>query len=233
MSLRSAVNRVGLAYSSWLSRREFRAQTFSGVNERPVEYAFLFRQIAALQPRAVLDVGTGATALPSLLRSCGLLVTATDNVRDFWPAGMVNRHWHVLDDDITRPRLQGPFDLIACISVLEHIADHPTAVKSMLGLLRPGGHLVLTAPYSERSYCPNVYELEGSAAAGRAQPYRTQSFSRHELEIWLSGGAELVDQELWQFYDSEHWTVGNRLPRPRKTGPEERHQIGCMLIRRA
>jgi hypothetical protein len=28
---------------------------------------------------------------------CGFVVTAIDNVRDYWDHGMVNRHWTVLD----------------------------------------------------------------------------------------------------------------------------------------
>jgi len=38
------------------------------------------------------------------------------------------------------------FDLITCISVLEHIPSDREAVDMMWSLLRPGGHLVLTLP---------------------------------------------------------------------------------------
>lgn len=38
------------------------------------------------------------------------------------------------------------FDLITCISVLEHIPDDKGAVETMWSLLRPGGKLILTLP---------------------------------------------------------------------------------------
>jgi 2-polyprenyl-3-methyl-5-hydroxy-6-metoxy-1,4-benzoquinol methylase len=227
------IRKVALSGEAWINRREWQRQSFSELNERPVEYAFLFRQIAALGPRSVLDVGTGRSALPRLLRTCGVLVTAVDNVRDFWPSGMVNPHWYVLNDDITRTQLKPGYDLVSCISVLEHIREHEAAVRNMLALLNPGGHLVLTCPFTEHSYCPNVYELPNSEMASREKPpYVTQSFSRSELARWLAIGATIVDDERWQYYEGEHWTEGARLSLPRKAQPSERHQIGCFVFRR-
>ncbi len=150
-------------YPQWICRREYNAQVFTGFNERPVEFGFVFRKLAEIYPRTVLDVGTGTTALPHLMRNCGFLVTATDNVRDYWPRGMVNRHYHVIDDDITDTHLSGVFDFITCVSVLEHIQRSDDAVGNMLSLLAEGGHLVLTFPYTEQSYVGNVYELPGSS----------------------------------------------------------------------
>ena len=98
----------------------------------------MFRQLNALQPQRVLDVGSGISALPSLLATCGFLVTATDNVSDYWTSGMLNRHWHTVDDDIRRSRLTGQYDAVLCISTLEHIPEHADAVQRRLAL----GHLV-------------------------------------------------------------------------------------------
>ncbi len=41
---------------------------------------------------------------------------------------------------------QSSFDLITCISVLEHIPDDRAVIETMWSLLRPGGRLVLTFP---------------------------------------------------------------------------------------
>lgn len=150
-------------YPEWICRREFESQTFIRFNERPVEFSFVFRKIGEIYPRKILDVGTGTTALPHLMRNCGSLVTATDNVRDYWPFGMVNRHFYVIDDDITATRLSDKFDLITCISVLEHIQKSDDAVRNMLSLLKSNGHLILTFPYNEKSYVRNVYKLPGSS----------------------------------------------------------------------
>ncbi|CAB5159687.1 hypothetical protein D3OALGA1CA_4965 [Olavius algarvensis associated proteobacterium Delta 3] len=106
------VKKVLIQPTGWICRQEFRLQDFSRFNERPVEYAFVLKKIGEIYPLTILDVGTGTTALPHLMRNCGCLVTATDNKRDYWPNGMHNRHYHVIDDDITATRLSDTFDFI-------------------------------------------------------------------------------------------------------------------------
>lgn len=43
------------------------------------------------------------------------------------------------------------FDVITCLSVLEHIPDDESAIKTMWDLLKPGGKLVLTVPCMARA----------------------------------------------------------------------------------
>src|SRR5690349_16021730 len=97
--IKSAAHVLGEAYVEHVCASDFRHQQFQRHNERPIEYSFVFGSIARLQPRSVLDVGTGKTALPHLIASCGCVVTAVDNIRDYWPQGMFNRHWHIVNDD--------------------------------------------------------------------------------------------------------------------------------------
>ncbi|MGZ0172117.1 MAG: class I SAM-dependent methyltransferase [Planctomycetales bacterium] len=219
-------------YPRRVCRQEFETQKFTILNERPVEFGFVFRKIGEIAPRTILDVGTGTTALPHLMRNCGCLVTATDNVRDYWPSGMINRHFYIMDDDITATRLADKFDLVTCVSVLEHIQKPDDAVRNMLSLLKPNGHLILTCPYSEQSYVRNVYELPGSSY-GQGKPYITQSYSRSELDRWTGeNNATIVDQEHWQYWQGEHWTVGEQILPPKLVTSDDRHQHTCILLRK-
>jgi SAM-dependent methyltransferase len=227
-TLKNLLNR----YPEWLCRQEFESQVFTRFNERPIEIGFVFRKLGDIYPRTILDVGTGTTSLPHLMRNCGCLVTATDNVRDYWPSGMLNRHYHVIHDDITETRLSDHFDLITCISVLEHIQKPDNAIRNMFSLLKPNGHLILTFPYNERSYVRNVYELPGSSY-GKGEPYITQSYSRRELERWLRENHGIIlAQEYWQFWEGDHWTVGKQLIPPRSVSADDKHQLTCILIRK-
>ena len=231
--MKSWINRAGLLYVQMLCKREYASQKFAGINERPVELRFVFSQLARICPKTVLDVGTGTTALPHLIRNCGFMVTATDNTRDYWPAGMINRHYHVINDDITATKLREKFDLIVCISVLEHIKDHRSAVRSMFSLLNPGGHLILTFPYHEQSYAENVYKLPGSGVK-EEYSFVTQAFSRNEVDAWLhDNGGELVEQEYWKFFTGEYWTLGERLFPPVRVEKDELHQHSCILMRKS
>lgn len=229
-SLNRPLHRFGSAYNRRVCAREFAAQKFVATNERPIEFAYLFRQLVDAWPMTVLDVGTGLTALPHLMRNCGFLVTATDNITDYWPSGMTNRHYHIINDDITRTALTQTFDVIACISVLEHIKKHREAMKSMYRLLNPGGRLVLTCPYNERSYSANVYDLAESGVHEKL-PFVTQAYSRREVDLWLSDSPfEILDQEYWDFFEGDYWTCGKRLPHPRQVSRGDRHQLSCLSL---
>ena len=228
--MKTLIKKIGNLYIRLWCRREFRSQKYVAFNERPVEYRFLFEQLIRYCPRRILDVGTGSTALPHIMKTCGFVVTAIDNIRDFWPKGFTNRHFYVIDDDIRSPSLRGSYDMITCISVLEHIMDHHRAVRSMFKLLKDDGHLILTFPYNEKRYCRNVYESEGSGAP-KNLPYVTQAFSRDEVEEWIhENGASIVAQEYWRFFTGDLWTVGERLPFPERVDRSEPHQITCILL---
>lgn len=200
-------------------------------NERPVEYRFVFDQIAAKSPKYVMDVGTGNTALPALIRNCGINVSAIDNIRDFWPRAMFNQHWFVLDRDILNPKLSTSFDLITCISVLEHIGDFEKAVKEMASLLSPRGILVLSFPYCENTYIENVYLRNSSDAYGREIPFICQVFSRVEINNWLKKfDFSITEQQYWQFYTGEFWSEGSPIFPPKRVGQNETHHITCLAL---
>jgi SAM-dependent methyltransferase len=231
-ALKAKLVRLGYGYTLRQCKKEYESQQFVGTNERPIEYGFIFRHLAQLSPRTVLDVGTGTSALPHLMRTCGFLVTSTDNIRDYWPAGMVNRHFYVLNDDITKTKMKQRFDVITCVSVLEHIKDHRAAVKSMFSLLNPGGHLLLTFPYNEGQYAENVYTLPDSEVKV-LPPFATQAYSRDTLDTWLGEkNARIVEQEYWRMCTGKFWTCGERIRPPVKVGRDELHQISCLLLQR-
>ena len=224
------VRHLANLYIREICRREYVTQEFLGINERPVEYRFAFEQLTVAFPGTVLDVGTGKTALPSLLRTCGFVVTAIDNIKDYWPTGMVNRHYHVLDDNILEPKVGGPFDFITCISTLEHIRDHARAMRMMFSLLRPGGRLVVSFPYNESTYVENVYALPGSIGADR-YPFITQAFSRREVQQWMhENDARLVAQEYWRYFEGPFWTIGKRVVPPVRVEEHDLHQISCLAL---
>ena len=224
---------VGRRWCQKLCIKEFQNQLHNS-NERAVEYRFLFEQLVEIAPATVLDIGSGTTAIPAVIASCGIVVTAVDNIKDFWPKGMFNRHFHVVNDDITATKLVERFDLISCISVLEHIQNHEAAVDAMFRLLKPGGHLVLTCPYNERKYCPNVYKLPDSDAYHHAVPYICQSFSSKELEKWVTRNeATILKQEYWKYYSGEFWSCNTRLHKPQKVDSNVCHQITCLLMKKA
>jgi len=228
--LKRAAHQAGQWYVRKLCVNESGAQRFTHHNERPVEYRFALECLSAARPQTVLDVGTGTTAWPHLLRNCGFVVTAIDNVRDYWTDGMLNRHWTVLDVDITRPNgFRGTFDAVTCISVMEHITEHEKAFANMLQLLRPGGLLILTTPYSDSHPCANVYK-RSDALYGSDLAYICRSHSAREVDQWQKLGAALIKRELWKMFSGPVWATGERTPWERVESEHDPHQLGCFAF---
>ncbi len=231
--LKFVVHRAGHWYNRKLCLTEFRHQVFLAHNERSLEYRFALQVLGECGPRTVLDVGSGATAWPHLLRHCGYVVTAIDNVRDYWPKGMVNRHWAVLDVDILNPhgRIAEKYDAITCISVLEHIEDHTRAVSNMAALLKTGGLLILTTPFSHDNPYPNVY-TRADALYGKDLPYICRSSSVAELHRWQACDLEVERRELWRLFTGPVWATGERCAWVQAGTEREPHQLGCFLFRK-
>ena len=128
-----------------------------------LKLVFYLKHFSKIYPKRVLDVGTGVSSLPHIIRYCGSLVTSIDNFKDYWTDEAINRHFHVINEDINNPDTTKKFDLITCISVLEHIENAEKAVCNMFNLLNPKGYLILTFPYTENKYYANVYQENGSS----------------------------------------------------------------------
>jgi SAM-dependent methyltransferase len=200
------------------------------INERPIEYPFALTSLSDLCPSSVLDVGTGTTAWPQLLANCGYNVTAIDEGDSYWGRRPSNRHHYVLHDDITNPTIEGKFDVVTCLSVIEHIQDHEAAVRGLRSLLSSGGHAVLSFPYNERRFIENVYALPG-VSYGADAPYICRMYSRRELQGWLAYGFEIERQEYYRIFTGDLWAFGQRLRPPVKTGVNEPHHLTCILLR--
>jgi SAM-dependent methyltransferase len=228
--IKALVHRIGKPYVDEVCRREWSQQEFHRVNERPVEFSFALGALNDYPVVTVLDVGSGVSPFPATMAHCGYLVTAMDNVTDYWPEGMSNRHFHVLDDDIRRPRTTQKFDAITCISVMEHIAEFTDAARGIGSLLKTGGHLILTCPYNETRYCKDVYREPG-ATHGQNNPYICQSYSRPELTAMVEAmGGRVVRQEYWKVYAGVMWANGQRLDRAVRSSKDEPHQLTCVVI---
>ncbi|MDZ4179523.1 MAG: class I SAM-dependent methyltransferase [Coriobacteriia bacterium] len=224
---------AGEVLLGYVNRKTWERLSFKRLTERPLEYAFAMSALAEVCPQRVLDVGSGRSPWPALLATCGFGVTAIDAPQEYWKGQRLrNPHFHVLEADITSPDTSRAFDFITCISVMEHIPDHDAAFAGVVSLLTDGGHAVLSFPYHETEYIPNVYDLP-DAGYGKDYDFVCQAFSRTELDRWLeSNPVTLIRQDYFQVFTGQYWTVGERLTPFRRVGRDEPHQLTAILIRR-
>jgi 2-polyprenyl-3-methyl-5-hydroxy-6-metoxy-1,4-benzoquinol methylase len=204
----------------------------SKINERPIEYSFLFKHLWRICPKSILDIGSGESALPHLMASCGFNVTSTDKKGDYWDFYYFNRHYPIQKDDITSTKLQQKFDLITCLSVLEHIPNSDNAINNIFKLLKTNGYLILSYPYNPNKYIDNVYELDG-AGYGQDAPYICQIFSDKNLNDWLyQNNGKIIDQEYYKVFAGDFWTFGDRIYPPRKVLIDDNPHLTCIIIQK-
>jgi len=137
------------------------------VTERIVEYSTVFTWLPD-RPARVLDIGCVSSRLPIQLASLGYEVHGLDTRPYRWSHRNLTFH----QQDLFTWSANLRFDTVYLISVLEHIglggygtvrcenADHH-AIQRIIGLMRPGGQLVVSVPFGKRGQTPKhrVYDM--------------------------------------------------------------------------
>jgi SAM-dependent methyltransferase len=117
-------------------------------------YRFLRRELAACKGQ-VLDVGAGQAPWRELLAHAEYVGLDVESAGEF---GMQRTPGIVYYDGGTMPFADGSFDHVMCSEVLEHVPDAQAFVAEVARVLRPGGTLVLTIPWSARlHHVPHDY----------------------------------------------------------------------------
>jgi len=102
-----------------------------------------------LQGRSALDVGCGAGLLAEPLARLGAAVTAVDAAPELIDAAKVHAAGQGLAIDYRAcgvEAVEGKFDLITAMEVIEHVADPAAFVASLAARLAPDGLLILSTP---------------------------------------------------------------------------------------
>lgn len=135
------------------------------VNERIVEVPWILGNLPQ-PPARILDIGACESPIALMLASIGYRVTAVD--LHSYPFSHPNLK--VIVGDITTLSLTGKFDVIVCLSTLEHIglpvyggrtmqAGDDSAIRHMYHWLKPGGYLLLTVPAAQTYQVGKLWRL--------------------------------------------------------------------------
>ena len=123
------------------------------------------------------------------------------------------------------------FDAVTRLNVMMAVTDDRAAIAGMLGLLRPGGTLILSFPYNENHSVENAYGLPNSEY-GRDYRFACRIYSRAHIDGWLrEHRGEAIEQDYFQLFSGEFWTVGDRVM-PRRVSEEEAHQFTALAMRK-
>lgn len=133
------------------------------VESRMIEYGFVLGMLMRLPPGKALDVGCVAlhNCIDSALAFAGWAVYGVDIRGDY---GFQHPNFHFLHQDIRHSTLPDEsFNVVVCVSVLEHVGVRGfygvdiedaggdiAAATEILRMLKRGGKILFTAPYSKK-----------------------------------------------------------------------------------
>jgi 2-polyprenyl-3-methyl-5-hydroxy-6-metoxy-1,4-benzoquinol methylase len=248
--MREVVRRGEPAWANYHELVDYAAICFWAI--RKLEYSFAARACAAAEasadhPLRILDVGSGVVPFCNWLSRRGHVVTATDPDREsieFLQANDLNGfygsnvHYEVAHAEDLRFDDES-FDLVTCISVLEHIppGNDRIALREIARVLKPGGVLVMTtdiappAPlaYGDRPWPAHLRRYaKPFSPVSAARLLRDISASYEVDETSLPEGLSELDQETLESF----WRAA-QLHDVRPESVREYLAIGGVLGRRA
>lgn len=96
----------------------------------------------------LLDVGAGSGILLQAAQDMGF-AEATGVEPSHWLAARGKEHGlNVIEGVLPNAQVQGPYDLITCVDVIEHVEDPMGMLRDMKALLSPQGVLLVVTPDS-------------------------------------------------------------------------------------
>jgi len=151
-----------------------------------------------LAGRRVADVGCGAGLLAEPLARLGGRVTAIDAAPENIAAARAHAAAQGLEIDYRVgdvAALDGPFDLVTSMEVVEHVADVPAFIAGLAGALAPDGLLVLSTPNrTALSKLMMIHVAEGLGHIPRGTHEWDRFLTPEELQAELAAaGLEVLD----------------------------------------
>lgn len=96
---------------------------------------------------AILDVGAGEGAFSARLIQHGYSqIEAVELVPGRFRVPAVTCHNADIEDPSLAERLQGRFDAVVALELIEHVENPAACLRVLARCLRPGGHVVLSTP---------------------------------------------------------------------------------------
>ncbi len=129
-----------------------------GTNNESVRVEWIEKTLKKIPPGSkILDAGAGECQFK---RFCSHLKYVSQDFGQYTGEGNVgmqtgtwdNSKLDIISDITAIPVEDASFDAVMCTEVLEHVPDPVAALKEMNRILKPGGHLLITAPFASLTH---------------------------------------------------------------------------------
>jgi len=150
-------------------------------------HAMLLKELRALPPGRLLDIGCGTGELAERLARRGWKAVGLDlcermlHQASFKLNGNAGSVHLTVGDSEHLPFAPGTFDAVTCANSFHHYPHQEAVVREMYRVLRPGGHLLLLDGWPDQFVGRIVYDLivtrvEGGAVWHRESPHLRAMF---------------------------------------------------------
>ena len=158
------------------------------------------RSFRPLAGRTALDVGCGAGLLAEPLARLGAKVTAIDAASQVIPVARDHAAGQGLAIDYRHAaveELDGRFDVVTAMEVIEHVADPQAFLHSLAARLAPDGVLVLSTPNrTARSRLLMITIAEGIGQIPKGTHEHERFITPEEMQAMMAAaGLNVVDCE--------------------------------------
>jgi SAM-dependent methyltransferase len=178
------------------------AETYSSAMGDAVNYfRWILDEFQPFMGKSLLEVGLGhgsyRACLPTDLQYFGIDIDA-DSVAQAqrkYPGDTILEA-DIADRDFAAAFKGKKIDSVICINVLEHVLDHRLAVKNLIEIMEPGGHLFLFVPAFQALYTA-LDQL-----AGHHRRYR-----KADLEALVPPTAKVVVSKYFNSIGGFGWWV--------------------------
>lgn len=130
----------------------------------------------------VLDLGCGEGEIAARLAARGCEVTGVERRGGFTPPGPAGVRMVEADLEAGLPEVGGPFDVVLCADILEHLREPGRLLEAVRAVLAPGGRLVASLPNSGHLY----FRL--NVLAGRFPQHDKGLFDRTHVRFYMWAG---------------------------------------------
>ena len=154
------------------------------------------RDLRPLAGKTALDVGCGAGLLAEPLARLGAKVTAIDAAPQVIAVARDHAVGQGLQIDYRHAaveELDGRFDLVTAMEVIEHVADPQAFLASLAARLAPGGLLLLSTPNrTARSRLLMITIAEGIGQIPKGTHEHERFITPDEMEAMMAGASLTV-----------------------------------------